>query len=146
MVVRKMRNSTSTPRHYMNNSLTPITGLLSSTTQVTFSSCLLLHINLQCVLRLVLMVSCCCGIYHAWTIFTSLADPRDGTCPFSLHLTCRLQIPRSRSRTSKKCVYITAQSVTAWTRPFLVQPPLTPMTGLPRTRSRTFMKCVWLYV
>ena len=50
-----MSNS-STPLHYMNNSLNPITGLLSSTAQVNFSFCLLLYINLRCVLRQVLMV------------------------------------------------------------------------------------------
>ncbi len=81
-------NSSSTPRHYMNNSLTPITGLLSSITQVNFSFCLLLYINLQCVLRLVLRYHAAVLFITAWTIFTTLADPRDETCPFSLRLTC----------------------------------------------------------
>ena len=46
---KKVTASSSTPGNYMNNSLTPITGLLSRTTQVNFSFCLILNINLQCV-------------------------------------------------------------------------------------------------
>ena len=127
----------------MNKSLTTITGLLSSTTQVKSSFCLILYINLQCVLRLVLMVSCCCVFYHCMDHFYNPGCPRDGTCPFSLRLTCMYRY-HVVVLVHPKSVFLSQHK--APLHGPLVQPPLTPMTGLPRTRSGTYMKCVWLYV